>query len=251
MIMWFLFNCDESGQCDYVDARETFVIVPKEEVTPKIPISRAARRLSVLHTISSDGEWIKPLFVVPRKTLDMSVYNVIQPDQIDAKHQNKGFLNTEIFEHWFTNIFIPHLKEKRIRKHYNRSALLLLDGFSTHSEVTSVIPSTLLEELNLRILYLHIHTAHLTSGQFQTLDLLIFGVQKQRYSHIRKQRFPMRNKSDDSVLDDYDNQSQQEKILSRIYIAKAKKKGLVYLEVVGIGNSQYTCAFNTFCSLSL
>ena len=42
---------------------------------------------------------------------------------------------------------------------------------------------------------------------------------------------------------------EQEKILSRKNIAKAKKKGLVYPEVVGIANYQYTCAFNTFMQL--
>ena len=199
----FLFNCDESGQCDYIDERQTFVIHPRDEKSPKIPVSRAARRLSVLHTIASDGEWIKPLFVVPRKTLDSSVYKVIPPDQIEVKHQNKGFLNTEIFEHWFTSIFVPHLKEKRLRKQYSGPALLLLDGFSAHTKVTSAIPDSLLQELNLRVLYLPPHT----SDQFQPLDLVIFGIQKQRYNHIRKQRIPSRRRDDDSLWSDYDNQS--------------------------------------------
>ena len=53
------------------------------------------------------------------------------------------------------------------------------------------------------MLYLPPHT----SDQFQPLDLVIFGIQKQRYNHIRKQRIPSRRRDDDSLWSDYDNQS--------------------------------------------
>ena len=182
----FLFNCDESGESDFVDARKTFVICDDNTYHGAfIPVSRAARKLTVLHTIASDGEWIKPLFVVPRKTLATDIYQELAPGSFEIQHQNKGFLNAGIFAYWFKTIFIPYLKEKRMRLQYDGPALLILDGFSGHTKVTDIITEEMRKELNLRIVYIPPHT----SDQFQPLDLVIFGVQKQKNMHIKKTQY--------------------------------------------------------------
>ena len=204
----FLFNCDESGQNDFVDCRKTFVICPEGVLHPFIPVSRSSRKLSVLHTIASDGEWVKPLFVVPRKTLDSDIYRVLPPDSIEVHHQNKGFLNAAIFAHWFSDIFIPHLLEKRKRKHYEGPALLILDGFSAHTKVTETLTDEVLSKFNLRIVYIPPHT----SDQLQPLDLIIFGVQKQKYNHIKKAQYTFKKSlghvpTNEEIQEHYDVQS--------------------------------------------
>ena len=201
----FLFNCDEAGQQDFVDTRPCYVICPNEHIDPKIPVERASRRLTVLHTIASDGEWIKPLFVVPRRSVDSDLYDTIPYESIDIKYQNKGFLNSEIFMHWFSKIFVPHLINKRKAKNYYGPALLILDGFSAHTKVTDSIPQDILDQLNLRVLYLPPHT----SDQFQPLDLVIFGIQKLRYNRICRA-----NEDKEPDVNEYDLTKQTKHIIN-------------------------------------
>ena len=180
----FLFNVDEAGEQDYVDACKTYVIMPKKasNSTPKIGVSRTGRRLTVIHTVATDAEWIKPLFIVNRKTYDSEIHRYIAEGMIDIQHQPRGFCNAPLFGHWFLNIFIPHLQKKRKDHNYDGPALLLLDGFTAHRKITDYITERHLEELNLKILYIPPHT----SDQLQPLDLGIFGIQKRKYNKIKK-----------------------------------------------------------------
>ena len=153
----FLFNVDEAGQNDYVDARAQYVILPNETTKcAGIPAKRCGRKLTVIHTIASDGQWIKPMFIVPRKCIDSELYQAIPRDNIEVRYQHKGFLNTQIFADWMATVFIPHLKAKRLEKNYDGPALLILDGFSAHSKVTECFSQELLSALNLKICYLAI-----------------------------------------------------------------------------------------------
>ena len=180
----FLFNVDEAGEQDYVDACKTYVIMPKKahNTVPKIPVSRLARRMTVIHTVASDAQWIKPLFIVNRKTYDSEIHDYITEGMIDIQHQPKGFCNAPIFGHWLLNIFIPHLIEKRKSHNYYGPSLLLLDGFTAHHKITDYISPEKLKELNLTLLYLPPHT----SDQIQPLDLGIFGIQKRKYGKLKK-----------------------------------------------------------------
>ena len=182
----FLFNIDESGQQDFVDAMKTIVICPADADEVYIPASRASRKLTVLHTICSDGDWVKPLFVVSRKTIDSELYRQIPPKSIAIQYQGKGHLDSQIFSYWLYDIFIPYLMEKRSRESYTGPSLLLLDGFSSHKSVLDKIPQEIQEKLNLRILFIPPHT----SDRFQPLDLVIFAAQKRYMQKLRKEKNP-------------------------------------------------------------
>ena len=83
----FCFNLDESGIQHYVDAKDTFLVVPESfeynEIT--FPVYRAAKRITVLHCISTDGSYVKPLFVTPRKTIDSDIFNYVDPNSCRFK----------------------------------------------------------------------------------------------------------------------------------------------------------------------
>ena len=59
----FCFNLDESGIQRYVDAKDTYLVVqddfPDKELT--FPVYRASKRITLLHCISTDGSYTKPL----------------------------------------------------------------------------------------------------------------------------------------------------------------------------------------------
>ena len=137
--------------------------------------------------------------------------------------------------YWFSAIFIPCLRDKKKRKAYDGPSLLILDGFSAHSKVTSTIPQSILDELNLRILYIPPHT----SDQFQPLDLIIFGVQKLRYNQIRKASKNPRSKLDDADFSDFDQQS---KHIINVY------RSLQQASDIGNITSSFECAGILFSS---
>ena len=113
----FLFNADETGEQDFVDSRSITVIVPKGYHKSRIPlpVSRCGKRLTVMHCISTDGTYMTPLFIHSRSTVDSEVYDVLHQNQFKIATQKNGFMDTEIFAHWFDEIFICELREKKGR----------------------------------------------------------------------------------------------------------------------------------------
>ena len=75
----FLFNLDESGQQDFVDARSIYIVVPDEMAKGKVsyPVDRSGKRITLLHCISIDGTSFTPLLVVPPKFIGNEVYDII------------------------------------------------------------------------------------------------------------------------------------------------------------------------------
>jgi hypothetical protein len=66
----FIFNADESGLQDFVDAREIQVIVPGEfdQDSTSAPSTRSEKRATMLVAVSAHGCSLKPIIIIPRKT---------------------------------------------------------------------------------------------------------------------------------------------------------------------------------------
>ena len=114
----WLYNLDETGQQDFVDARQVHVLIPsdtKSGTRIRYAVDRNGKRCTALVCISSDGKFLKPLFVLPRKTVDIDIFDEIDPDDVLFEESPTGFINTEIFCHWFDEVFIPSIckKEKK------------------------------------------------------------------------------------------------------------------------------------------
>ena len=175
----WLFNLDETGQQDFVDARDIHVVVPSNRWVSReavYDIDRNGKRCTALHCISSDGKFTKPLFVLPRKTIDLEIFDEMNPNDVMFAESPTGFINTEIFCTWFDQVFIPHIIEKRNTTGYEGKAVLIMDGFISHHKcVEDPERAKILEENGIIVLFIPPHT----SDQIQPLDLVIFNLQKQ------------------------------------------------------------------------
>jgi hypothetical protein len=73
-----IVNLDETGHCDWVDARREKVVVPEgfpaDEI--QVPVERASKRSSLLGAITADGGYLKPLVIVERDTLETELFDL-------------------------------------------------------------------------------------------------------------------------------------------------------------------------------
>ena len=122
--------------------------------------------------ISGNGSTLKPLVIVPRKTMEdeLRIYGYGQKE-VEVVHQKNGFMTMKIFEHWGEAIFLSEVRRRRERSGYKGKALLILDGMSAHS-TERFIGKCVTENIHPYFLVAH------TSDQVQMLDLLTFGLMK-------------------------------------------------------------------------
>jgi hypothetical protein len=173
----FLVNMDETGCADFVDAREEKVLVPDEYpgITIPIPADRSVKRATLVAGIVADGKALKPLIIVPRKTVAQQISMMgYAAEQCIIVHQESGFITTRLFEQWIKEVLIPYIRTRRARTHYDGKAILILDGCNCHSLDLVRVE---LEGHKILLLMLPPHT----SDQLQPLDLGIFGVFKLFY----------------------------------------------------------------------
>ena len=171
----FCFNLDESGIQRYVDARDTYLVVPENFPDEELafPVYRAAKRITLLHCISTDGSYTKPLFVLPRKTVDSEVFSYIDPNSCRFSTQEHGFLTAELFKYWLYSCFFPELDNKRATFQYYGPACLIMDGFKGHSKAFEEIKDVF-DSHNVKVIFIPPHS----SDQCQPLDLLGFNLLK-------------------------------------------------------------------------
>ena len=177
----FIYNIDETGFQDWTDRRDKRIIVPSDYELDSIPIcvNRNSKRLTTVACINIDGSSLKPLIISERKTVEIELSQIGYSDNhFLIKFQENGFISTEIFNEWAYEIFFPDLMRKRIEKNYLGLALLLLDGCSCH---ISDYFLDLCTEYGVEPVFLPAHS----SDQTQPLDLVIFGVMKMIYDHVR------------------------------------------------------------------
>lgn len=176
----FVFNCDEVGHSEFADSPQKILIVPKSyraKVAP-YPATKSGKHTTCIACISPVGIACKPLFTVPRVTIDPELYTRLPLDTLDIVRTDSGYVNTVVFHYWLTDIFIPYLKQLRREKEYDGKAVLIMDGFLGH---VNAIETLDLEAENLEIHYLVPHT----SDMLQPLDVGIFASMKRFLSNCK------------------------------------------------------------------
>lgn len=125
-----IFNCDESGF--YLSPQEKQVLVRKGS---KKVYSRTANDekecLTVLISIAADGAIPPPLVMFPYKRYVPSHITVNIPKGWGMGHSDSGWMTSEAFYEYITNVFHPWLKEKGIQM----PVVLFLDGHSSHINI--------------------------------------------------------------------------------------------------------------------
>jgi hypothetical protein len=115
----FVFNLDESGFQDWADRLERMVIVPSACQTDKvgIPIDRYTKRSSLLVGIATDGTFLKPMLILPRKTIEKELLEQGINDGVGKLiYQENGFITGGLFREWCAEVFFPEIQNRR--EHY-------------------------------------------------------------------------------------------------------------------------------------
>ena len=160
----FCFNIDETGEDTYVDATSVKVIVPSDfaQTRAKIPVGRGQKRFTIVHCISTDGEFIPPFLIIPRKSVDSDLYYIYDPRKLHWRYQQRGFMTDELFAEYFQNHFIAYLEQKRKVHNYTGPALLLMDNLLAHKKAVGCPANSdyiFIGELNLHVLFLVPHSS--------------------------------------------------------------------------------------------
>ena len=171
----FMFNLDESGQNQYQDSNNIYVVVPEDVDVKNYPISRATKRITLLHCISTDGSSCDPMIIVPRLTVDNELFDELTSQTVLLRSQTKGFCTHELFTDWFINKFLPYLAQQRKKYKYKGKAIIIMDGFKGHEKSLSTL-SILIKKANIKIMLIPPHS----SDQIQPLDLFGFNLQKSK-----------------------------------------------------------------------
>lgn len=181
----FMFNVDESGFQEFVDAIKTRVVVPIEYTAEQVAVSinRNSKRASMIGCIAADGTALKPMIVTPRKRIAVNLkHHGYTGDVCSIVHQETGFVNAAVFDYWATTILFPEITRRREMYNYQGEALLMLDGCTSH------FSDFFLDECT----YFNVHPWQEpagTSDQVQALDLGIFGIQKMMKRSIEPPEF--------------------------------------------------------------
>lgn len=113
--------------------------------------------------------------VVPNETNEKSfasgIYARLVPDNALNETPTNGYMDTERFGNWVTNIFRPHTK------HIRRPILLILDSYVSHLDIKMIDK---LIENDIHLFCLPPHTANI----LQLLHVTIFGPFKMYFSKL-------------------------------------------------------------------
>ena len=179
----FCFNLDEEGYEEYAIAKDELIIIEKsaaptgEGSKRYYPVSRKGDHTTFLSAINAYGDFVKPLIVTKRATVEASLlYYNLGPDRIMLKRTEKGYITQEVFIEWFETCFIRKLQELRNLHKYSGPGMLLLDGAPQHFNASVF---KMCEENNLYVVFLAPHS----SNQTQPMDLGIFHVHKEKIRH--------------------------------------------------------------------
>ena len=117
-----IFNCDETGLC--LDHTPSKIVANKGQKHPRLVTSGNKKQITVLGCANAAGNVVPPLVIFGRKSLDSKLVVGEVPGTMYGL-SDKGWMDSEIFENWFTHHFLLHAPSAR-------PLLLLLDGHSSH-----------------------------------------------------------------------------------------------------------------------
>lgn len=175
----WVFNMDET----WISARgrKVRVIVPSEWATaPSLEDNEHTLHITLIFCVSADGAHAAPTAILPKvKYLPGDAKQFL--GWFSMSSSDSGWINTEIFDDWVKQVFIPHIEAKRIfLKAPNQPALLYLDGHSSRNNSTT---QNLLKSKNVYVVTIPPHTSHV----LQPLDR---GVNRAFKQHLRKYMRP-------------------------------------------------------------
>jgi hypothetical protein len=176
-----VFNSDETGCDEHVDARTIPVVVPAthDSCEVNIPIDRSCKRATLTACICADGSVMKPLVLLSRDTIDEDIGRAGYTQENTAfMHQDHSYMTKKIFKRWVHDIFLPDVAHRRKQFAYQGKVILLIDGFKGHAYDTFEQECI---DNDIQVKYLIAHSSHMT----QPLDQCTFAELKRVFGNIR------------------------------------------------------------------
>ena len=163
----FVFNADESGFNS--DPNRVRGIGTKGKALCRISGGSGRESTTVLACVSADGKALPPLIIFKGAAVQARwTSNAAYPGTLYGTSKN-GWMEEPQFFQWFTNGFVPHVKELRTAKNLpQQTAILIYDGHCSHISVR------LIEEALKSNIELIKFPSHLTD-KLQPLDKCVFG----------------------------------------------------------------------------
>jgi hypothetical protein len=100
-----IYNMDESGFP--LDPKSPFIACKKGERHPTFVTSGSKSQVTVLACCNAGGGCIPPLIIFDQKTLNQELTKDEIPETMYGLSKN-GWVDSEIFDGWFQNHFLPH-----------------------------------------------------------------------------------------------------------------------------------------------
>jgi hypothetical protein len=157
-----LYNMDETGLA--LSNQHVKVLTKKEAPRPKKISDKINEHYTLVFCVSADGFYVRPLLILPLKTLPH--LDPVTETFYYISGQENGSITKQIFFNWTSDVFIPHIEDKRLQMHeLEEWVLLLVDGhnfrdfmsfiivFELHQVIVLVLPahsSTVLQPLDLQ-----------------------------------------------------------------------------------------------------
>ena len=161
-----IYNVDESGIS--LDPKAPNVVAKKGTKKVRYRTSGKKGQITVVGCVNAAGQVLPPMIIFDAKNLNHAwTKNEVPGTKYGLS--DKGWINTELFEGWFTELFLPCAVSAR-------PLLLLLDGHSTHYQPDVV---RFAQEHDVIMLCLPPHTSH----EMQPLDCDVFGPLKCHWSN--------------------------------------------------------------------
>jgi hypothetical protein len=104
---------DEMGYAEWPDAHPDIVYVPRSYTldTVLIAVSRMGKRITLTGCICADGSFATTMLIILRHTTgsELTMFGVSDRN-CHVRHQSNSFIDRELFEWWFVEIFIPEIE---------------------------------------------------------------------------------------------------------------------------------------------
>ncbi|CAC5411452.1 unnamed protein product [Mytilus coruscus] len=162
-----IFNCDESGFSGKEKSKEKVLTTKgSHSYQQKVMVHG---HITVHMCIAGDGH-VLPSFIIFDGCLPHRNFKDGVPDNWLYGSSESGYMDTELFENWFDQVFIPFCGTRR-------PVLLIFDNHDSHINIDLIEKA---KASNIHIIGLPPHTTHL----LQPLDVAIFGPLKEKVNQL-------------------------------------------------------------------
>lgn len=179
-----IFNLEETGISDWEDRRSKKIVAPAtlQGRDLHVAVSRKIKHETLLCTVSAAGDAYNPLLISSDEKIGQLFEKLPIRENVDLSvlFKRPAYVNADIFQWYIFNKFMPVIQsERKDGSPEENIAIAFWDNCRCHC--SDDLYRSLAEDWILVVTY----PPH-TSGLFQVLDRLVFGVLKMAKRDVRK-----------------------------------------------------------------